>query len=250
MRDDFILVIPARLESTRLPKKLLIRIDGLSIIQRTYNCALNALRDKEKIIIATDSELLIDHCREFGANVIKTSKDCLTGTDRVAEVSERINSKQYINLQGDEPIFPPEDLNSFINEAIKKPEEVHTAITKIRSEVDYRNLSIPKMVFSKSKRLLYSSRAPIPSNKKGDFKLGFKHVCVYAFNKTHLKEFKNFGEKAFFENSEDLEINRFLELDLIVNCVELKYGGKAVDTKNDLEIVKKIITTNQSSLSF
>ena len=104
------------------------------------------MQDKGKIIIATDSELIKNHCREFGANVIKTSKDCLTGTDRVA-VSERIEAKQYINLQGDEPIFPPEDLNLFINEAIKKPEEIHTAITKIRSEVDYRNLSIPKNGF-------------------------------------------------------------------------------------------------------
>ena len=74
MRDDFILIIPARLESTRLPKKLLINIEGLSIIQRTYNCALKALKDKEKIIIATDSELLINHCREFGANVLKHLK--------------------------------------------------------------------------------------------------------------------------------------------------------------------------------
>ena len=246
MKNDFILIIPARLESTRLPKKLLINIEGLSIIQRTYNCALKAVKDKKKIIIATDSELIKNHCKEFGANVLKTSEDCLTGTDRVAEVSERIEANQYLNLQGAEPIFPSEDLNLFINEAIKKPEEIHTAITKIKSDLDYKNLSIPKMVFSKSKRLLYSSRASIPSNKHGDFKLGFKHVCVYAFNKNHLKEFKSYGRKAFFENQEDLEINRFLELDFIVNCIELKKGGKAVDTKNDLEIVKKIITTNHS----
>ena len=83
-------------------------------------------------------------------------------------------------------------------------------------------------------------------NKNGNFNVGFKHVCVYAFNKTHLKEFKNFGRKAFFENQEDLEINRFLELDFIVNCIELKKGGKSVDTKDDLEKVKKIITTNHS----
>ena len=246
MKNDFILIIPARLESTRLPKKLLINIEGISIIQRTYNCALKAIKDKKKIIIATDSELIKNHCEEFGANVLKTSKDCLTGTDRIAEVSERIEANQYINLQGDEPIFPTEDLNLFINEAIKKPEEIHTAITKIKSDLDYRNLSIPKMVFSKSKRLLYSSRAPIPSNKHGYFKVGFKHVCVYAFNKNHLKEFKKFGRKSFFENQEDLEINRFLELDFVVNCIELKKGGKAVDTKKDLEIVKKIITINHS----
>ena len=102
------------------------------------------------------------------------------------------------------------------------------------------------MVFSKSKRLLYSSRASIPSNKNGNFKVGFKHICVYAFNKNHLQAFRNYGEKSFFENQEDLEINRFLELDFIVNCVELKKGGKAVDTKDDLEIVKRIIIKDES----
>ena len=71
--------------------------------------------------------------------------------------------------------------------------------------------------------------------------MGFKHICVYAFNKNHLNTFKKYGRKAFFENQEDLEINRFLELDFIVNCIELQKGGKAVDTKEDLEIVKRII---------
>ena len=147
MRKNFILIIPARLESTRLPKKLLINIEGLSIIRRTYSCALKSLVDKEKIIIATDSELISNHCEEFGANVLKTSKNCLTGTDRVAEVSEKIEADQYINLQGDEPIFPTEDLNLFINEAIKKPEEIHTAITKIKSDLDYKIYPYQKWYF-------------------------------------------------------------------------------------------------------
>tara|TARA_Y100000739_G_scaffold219659_1_gene218306 strand:+ start:274 stop:1008 length:735 start_codon:yes stop_codon:yes gene_type:complete len=244
MVKDFILIIPARLESTRLPKKLLINLEGASILERTYNCALKAIGDKEKIIIATDSELIRDHCKNFGANVLITSKDCLTGTDRVAEVSEKIKATQYINLQGDEPIFPTKDLNLFINNAIKNPQEIHTAVTQINSEKDYRNLSIPKMVFSKSNKLLYSSRAPIPSNKNNKFKLAYKHVCIYAFNYHHLYEFKNFGRKTFFENEEDLEINRFLELDYTVNCIEVEKGGKAVDTKYDLEVVRKLIIGN------
>ena len=163
---NFILIIPARLNSTRLPRKLLLEIDGISIIRRTYNCALEAVKDKGKIIIATDSEEIQSHCEGFGANTIITSKDCLTGTDRVAEVSEKLHADQYINLQGDEPIFPSNELKNFINEANKNPNEIYTGIKKIDKEDDYRNLSIPKMVFSTSKKLLYSSRAPIPSNKK------------------------------------------------------------------------------------
>ena len=83
--------------------------------------------------------------------------------------------------------------------------------------------------------------SPIPGNKNDLFKKAYKHICVYAFNKEHLTEFKNQKEKTNFEFIEDLEINRFLELDLSVNCIELDNGGKAVDTISDLEEVRKII---------
>ena len=241
MQEDFILVIPARLDSTRLPKKLLIEIEGKSIIERTYNQALKALRNKDKIIIATDSIIIKKHCENFGARTLLTSRDCLTGTDRIAEVSEKISAGQYINLQGDEPIFPSDQLEIFIRNVIQDKTKVYTAITSIKDEKDYRNYSIPKMVFSNSKRLLYSSRAPIPGNKKNLFKKAYKHICVYAFNKEHLVEFKNQKEKTNFEFIEDLEINRFLELDLSVKCIELNSDGKAVDTEYDLEEVRKII---------
>ena len=247
MKEDFILVIPARLESTRLSKKLLIEIEGKSIIERTYNQALIALKDKDKIIIATDSEIIKEHCENFGANTLLTSKDCLTGTDRIAEVAEKISASQYINLQGDEPIFPSDQLEIFIRNVITDKTKVYTAITSIKDEKDYRNYSIPKMVFSHSKRLLYSSRAPIPGNKKDIFKKAYKHICVYAFNKEHLIKFKNQKEKTNFEFIEDLEINRFLELDLSVKCIELRNGGKAVDTKYDLEEVRKIILNKSIS---
>ena len=241
MIEDFILVIPARLDSTRLPQKLLIEIEGKSIIERTYNQALNALKNKDKIIIATDSKIIKDHCESFGARTLLTSKECLTGTDRIAEVSEKISASQYINLQGDEPIFPSDQLEVFIKNVIKDKTKVYTAITSIKDEKDYRNYSIPKLVFSNSNRLLYSSRAPIPGNKKDLFKKAYKHICVYAFNKEHLIEFKNQNEKTNFEFLEDLEINRFLELDISVRCIELINGGKAIDTKSDLEEVRKII---------
>ena len=202
---------------------------------------LQALKDKDKIIIATDSRVIKAHCENFGAHTILTSKHCLTGTDRIAEVSEKIPASQYINLQGDEPIFPSDQLEIFIRNVIADKTKVYTAITKIKDEKDYRNYSIPKMVFSNSRRLLYSSRAPIPGNKKDSFKKAYKHICVYAFNKEHLIDFKNQKEKTNFEFLEDLEINRFLELDLSVKCIELDHGGKAVDTEYDLEEVRKII---------
>ena len=245
MKRDFVLVIPARLKSTRLPRKLLIEIDGKTIIQRSYECAYKSIQDRDKIIVATDSFEIKNICDRFGAKTILTSENCMTGTDRVAEVSEKIDADQYINLQGDEPIFPVDQLSLFIKEASKNPEEVNTAITRILDESDYRNFTIPKMVFSNSKKLLYSSRASIPSSKNNSFKYAYKHVCIYAFNKNHLKIFKDQTKKTKFELLEDLEINRFLELDVDVRCIELIKGGKAVDTEKDLEIVKKYILNNQ-----
>tara|TARA_Y100000991_G_scaffold203312_1_gene177907 strand:+ start:2681 stop:3424 length:744 start_codon:yes stop_codon:yes gene_type:complete len=235
MKLEYLIVIPARINSTRLPRKLLMEINGISIIQRTYKRALQAINEPEKIIIATDSEEIRDHCNNFNAKTIMTSKNCLTGTDRVAEVAKKIKSAQYINLQGDEPIFPSLELSNFIKQANKDPSLIYTAITKIKKEEDYRNPSIPKMVFSKRKTLLYSSRAPIPSNKSGEFQNAYKHVCVYAFNRNHLDLFKNNESKTFFENEEDLEINRFLELEEKVKCIEISNGGRALDTQNDYD---------------
>lgn len=246
MKTDFILVIPARLNSTRLNRKLLLKINGISIIQRTFQKAYEALKDNKKIVIATDSEEIKEHCEGFGANTFLTSNECLTGTDRVAELATKLKKEQYINLQGDEPIFPPEELIKFIKKATEDPSIIHTAIKKIDSEDDYRNFSIPKMVFSKRKKLLYSSRASIPANKSKEFKIAYKHVCVYAFNANHLKIFRDQNKKTFFEKEEDLEINRFLELDLHVNCIELERCGKALDNKEDYEKIKKFIIDNES----
>ena len=94
------------------------------------------------------------------------------------------------------------------------------------------------MVFSGSKKLLYSSRAPIPASKKDVFKEAYKHICVYAFNKKHLENFKKVSRKTKFELIEDLEINRFLELDIPVSCIELDCGGKAVDTSHLMNKLK------------
>ncbi|ABX09228.1 3-deoxy-manno-octulosonate cytidylyltransferase [Prochlorococcus marinus] len=244
--SSWVLIIPARLDSKRLPSKPLIKILGKTIIERTYSQALKAVKDKNKIIIATDSLEIKKHCDDINAKVCLTSKNCLTGTDRVAEVAKHIEVDQYINLQGDEPIFPVSELNEFINSVNVNNKFVYTAVKRITSKEEFFNSSIPKMVFTKSKNLLYSSRAPIPSNKQSSFSFGYKHICIYAFNRLHLEAFSQCIKKTTFEDEEDLEINRFLELDIRVKCIELKNSGKAVDNESDLIDVTKIISSNPS----
>ena len=240
---DWIIVIPVRLKSTRLKEKALINIYGKTLIERTYNCALQATNDRNKIIIATDSERIFNHVRKFDARVEMTSKNCLTGTDRVFEISKKYFAKQYINLQGDEPVFPSSTIKAFIKESQKDTSIVHTAVKRITNKEDYFNNSIPKMVFSKTGRLMFSSRAPIPFNKKQIFIEAFKHVCIYAYNQEQLDSFRN-SKKSFFENIEDLEINRYLENNIGVNCVEVAESGIAVDTELDLKKVKNFLSGN------
>ena len=237
---DWLIVIPVRLKSTRLYEKALIDLHGKTLIQRTYDCAIKAVKDKERIIIATDSEKIAENVQSFKANVHLTSEECLTGTDRVYEIAKKYKANQYINLQGDEPIFPSEIINQFINEAQKDISIVHTAVKKIIDGEDFFNKSIPKMVFSKSNKLLFSSRAPIPFNKKGKLVEAYKHVCIYAYNFEHLEKF-NSTNKSFFENIEDLEINRYLENDIKVNCIKVIKSGIAVDTNADLIKVRELL---------
>ena len=149
MTHEFILVIPARYNSTRLPGKPLIDIAGKIMIQRVYEQCLKAV-ESSKIFIATDDNRIREKCEEFGAQVVMTSANCLTGTDRVAEISSIISAKYYINIQGDEPLFNPSDIVAMIGE-LKSLEEdcVLVGYCPILSREEFESPYIPKAVFSK-----------------------------------------------------------------------------------------------------
>ena len=114
------IVIPARLKSSRLPSKPLLRIKGIPMIIRTFQQCNKVVKSKN-IIVATDSSKIIDLCNRYNINTVITSKKCKTGTDRsLFEVSKKINAKNYINVQGDEPIFNPKDLSIMVKNSLKK----------------------------------------------------------------------------------------------------------------------------------
>ena len=114
----YLVVIPARLKSTRLANKPLIKINGIPMVIRTF-LRCNKIVPKSNIIVATDNIKIIKICTAYKVPSILTSKKCLTGSDRVAEVAKKINARIYINLQGDEPVFPRQDILKFIKEAKK-----------------------------------------------------------------------------------------------------------------------------------
>ena len=176
----FIVVIPARYKSKRLPGKPLANIGGLPMIVRTYNQCKKVVK-KNQIIVATDSVKIKKVCDVYKINSLITSSKCLTGTDRVAEVAKKINCSFYINVQGDEPFFNPYDLKTLINVAKKRPNEIINGYAEIKDKKLFFSPSIPKLVFDKNGYLLYMSRGLIPSNKKFEFKKAWRQICAYSF---------------------------------------------------------------------
>lgn len=240
---NLVVVIPARFKSQRLPGKPLIDLNGKSLLLRTYEQTCLAI-SKELIYVATDDERIYNHCLEHKIQVVMTSADCLTGTDRIAEFSKIIKAKTYINVQGDEPLMNPNDIRRIITTCNSYPEDIINGFAPINSEEQYRSLTIPKVVFRPDKRLLYMSRSPIPGNKKDIFQKSWRQICVYAFPKEALHKFAEQGQKTNLEQEEDIEILRFLELGYDVRMVELSSDSVAVDTPGDVEKVRSLLKKN------
>lgn len=242
--ENFAVVIPARYQSSRLPGKPLIDIFGTPMIKRVWERCCLAV-DSGKIFIATENQEILNYCQTFTKNVLMTSDTCKTGTDRVYEACSQIGNLDFVvNVQGDEPIINPDDITQIINEYIKNPGKIINGMAPISSEEEYKSLTIPKVAFRQDGRLLYMSRAAIPSNKSNEFIKAWKQICIYAFPIKALKEFSLTGEKTLFEKEEDIEILRFLELGYDVMMKEVKGNSVAVDTPLDASKVSELLSKN------
>ena len=240
---DFIVVIPARMQSSRFPGKPLIDLHGKSMIQRTFEQCNKAV-ERELIYVATDSEQIYSHCKENNIQVLMTSDQHLTGTDRVAEIAKKIKAKHYINVQGDEPLFNPNDLKEIINTLKMYPNDVINGYSAIDNDAQYKSVTIPKLVFRPDGRLLYMSRSSIPGNKSSKFNKSWRQICIYVFPEEALNTFAQCKVKTPLEAEEDIEILRFLELGYEVRMVSLSNDSVAVDTPEDAERVREILRKN------
>ena len=236
MNTDFLIVIPARYSSSRFPGKPLAMINGKSMIERVWDKCIK-VTTKENIIIATDDDRIEEHCKQKQMNSIRTSSNCLTGTDRIAEVAMQIKADFYINVQGDEPLIEPADINLIIEKYMESPGKCYCGMSKITNEEDFYNPNIPKVVSSSCNKLIYISRAAIPTTKKLDMIEAKKQVCIYAFTKDSLKEYGLNSKKEENENIEDIEILRLIERGYEVEMVEVSDSSIAVDTPEDLKRV-------------
>lgn len=215
------------------------------MIHRVWERCVDAVGE-DHVYIATDSQKIVNSCNKFTANLLMTSANCLTGTDRVAEAADRLKLDFAINVQGDEPLIDPGDILKVKIAYEKNPHCVVNAMCAIDSPEEFRSMTIPKVVTTPSGKLMYMSRAPIPGNKSGEFSWGFKQVCIYAFPGKALSHFAGAKRKSSLEDEEDIEILRFLELGYDVRMVEVEKGPVAVDTPADREKVLEIIHAHGS----
>lgn len=243
-----ICVIPARYGSERLPGKVLYKLGGKTILQRVYERA-KASDIFEDIYIATDSDKVREVCEKFGGKVILTSKECRSGSDRVAEAVSKIRGGDIIvNIQADEPFLPVEAVRDPVEMMLDNPEiYVSTSATRIRKKEELYDTNVVKVVLDKENNALYFSRSlipfprlyfqedKIPYLKKVIF---YKHIGVYIFRKAFLKKFAEM-ETGFLENIEKLEQLRIIENGYKIKVVVIKKDSPCVDTIEDIERLKK-----------
>jgi 3-deoxy-manno-octulosonate cytidylyltransferase (CMP-KDO synthetase) len=236
-----IAIIPARIASTRLPRKILREIAGKTMLQRVYEAAAASPLLSE-VIIATDSQEILDLCSRNGWSARLTSDRHKSGTDRVHEVAQTVAADVYVNVQGDEPLARPEHITALLAPMEKAVVQVSTIATPAKPE-DINNPNSVKVVTDSQGRALYFSRATIPfdRDKIGAFPYR-KHLGFYAYRKPALDLFCTLEESAL-ERSERLEQLRFLENGVPIHVHETPFDTIGVDTEDDLKRVESILQT-------
>ena len=225
-------VIPARLSSTRLSRKVLRTIAGRPMVEWVW-LAAQASGRMDPVLVATDAEEVAAMCREREIPVAMTSPDCASGSDRVREVARQIDADIYVNIQGDEPtltadFFPP------LLDLFERP-EVQVATLAVRCPpTEFANPNAVKVVTALDGRALYFSRATIPFDRDASGYAGYrKHLGIYAYRKAALERFASLPQ-GWLENVERLEQLRLLENGIGIYVANAPRDTIGVDTEEDL----------------
>ena len=238
-------IIPARYASSRFEGKALADLFGKPMVQHVYESACRA-ETLDKVIVATDDQRIYDAVTEFGGNVEMTG-ECETGTERVAVVAERLTYDVVANIQGDEPLLKPEQIDLMLRPFLNKPEvQVCTLKQRVKTVLDYRDINVVKVVTNLHGDALYFSRASIPG-KINETELHkfpvYRHVGLYAYRREQLLAFTKWSRTPY-ELAEGLEQLRFLENRIPIHVVETDTPLIGVDVPADLERVKQILKSS------
>jgi 3-deoxy-manno-octulosonate cytidylyltransferase (CMP-KDO synthetase) len=242
---DIVAVIPARFASTRFPGKPLADIDGRPMIEHVYRRAA-ASPVVSRVIVATDDLRIATRVAEFGGNVKLTRVTHQTGTDRLAEVAASLECDIVVNVQGDEPLLDPRAISELVTPFEHPSVSITTLYRRILKPDELSNPNIVKVVLDRGGFALYFSRAPIPyaRDPRGGWPPMFRHVGVYAYRRSTLLVLASL-EPTPLERSESLEQLRALEHGIRIKAVETSYDSIGVDTPDDLEQVRRLLTAGR-----
>lgn len=229
-------IIPARYESSRFPGKPLIDLKGKSMIQRVYEGAVKASK-LDGVIVATDDKRIYEEVKRFGGEVVMTSGEHTTGTERCGEVAIGVDADIIVNIQGDEPLVDHRQLDSLCSAFKEESVQIATlAIKKVTPE-DIDNKNRIKIVLDKNRDAMYFSRSPIPSAINTIESLDFyRHIGLYAYRSDTLKDLVQL-EPVALEKSESLEQLRWMYYGYKVRVVETEIETPNIDVPEDVDKV-------------
>lgn len=237
-------IIPARYASTRFPGKPLIDINGKTMIQLVYEQALQSTK-LDEVVVATDDERILLHVRTFGGRAILTSPDHQSGTDRCAEVAEKLPGFDIlINIQGDEPFIDPQQIDMLCTCFESEGTELATLVKKINTSEELHNPNSPKVILNSSSEAIYFSRAAIPYLRNIELPdwisshTFYKHIGIYGYRINTLKTITKLHVSSL-EKAEALEQLRWIENGYKIKVAITDIENQAIDTPDDL---KKILS--------
>ena len=233
-------MIPARLDSSRLPGKLMMDLNGKSVILTTLE---NTIKTKlfDDVYVVTDSKVIYDHLKQFHKNVLISSKKHISGSDRIAEIAQNLEVDVVINVQGDEPFVDKKSLKNLIDVFANdknKTIDLASLMEKIKDQSHIEDPNIVKVIVDSNGNAIYFSRSAIPYNRLDKSITYYKHIGVYAFRKNALIEFTN-SEPTELEKIEKLEQLRYIERGKTIKMVLTTSSSIGIDTISDLEKARK-----------
>lgn len=247
-----IVVIPARLNSSRLQNKVLLDLNGKTVVQRVYEQCKKA-KNIDEVYIATDSSEVQKSCKRFTQNIIMTKDTHESGTDRIAEAVSNIECAVVINVQGDEPFIDPNLIDNLANSFKSSQTQMTSAMHKISKVEELKNHNIVKVTVDKNYDALYFSRSIIPHHRDDWETLlnyhetipetlrFFRHLGIYGYTKKFLLKYSQM-KPTYLERVEKLEQLRVLENGYKIKMIETDYNSIGIDTKEDyinaLELLK------------
>lgn len=240
-------VIPARLASTRFPRKMLALIGAKPMVQHVYERAI-AARKLDRVLIACDDEQIAEACRAFGGEYVMTPPELQSGTDRVARVAENLDADYVLNIQGDEPLMSPRLIDDLVAAMHHDPEAVMgTAVRLLRNREDWLNPNVVKAVLDHQGYALYFSRSPIPFHRDASDKIPetvYKHLGIYAYQKKFLLDMTR-RAPSYLETTERLEQLRVLQAGYRIKTIVTEFDSVGIDTPEDL---KKLVESGALKL--